>query len=189
MIGTTLGHYRIDREIGSGGMGVVYAAEDLRLHRQVAGKVVSGPLASDAEFRQRFEHEAQTVASLNHPNIVTIHSVEQAGDVHFLTMELVEGRPLSDLIPTRGLPLERILKVAVPLADAVSAAHQRGITHRDLKPANIMVSDDGRLKVLDQMKRLTFIAAVVAAGGGKSRNGGPGGVYVAFRPAAGLQSA
>jgi Tol biopolymer transport system component len=149
MIGTTLGHYRIDREIGSGGMGVVYAAEDLRLHRQVAVKVVSGPLASDAEFRQRFEREAQTVASLNHPNIVTIHSVEQAGDVHFLTMELVEGRPLSDLIPTRGVPLERILKVAVPLADAVSAAHQRGITHRDLKPANIMVSDDGRLKVLD----------------------------------------
>jgi serine/threonine protein kinase len=149
MIGTTLGHYRIDREIGSGGMGVVYAAEDLRLHRQVAVKVVSGPLASDAEFRQRFEREAQTVASLNHPNIVTLHSVEQAGDVHFLTMELVEGEPLSRLIPPRGLPLDRLLAFAVPLADAVSAAHQRGITHRDLKPANVMVTRDGRVKVLD----------------------------------------
>jgi Tol biopolymer transport system component/serine/threonine protein kinase len=149
MLGTTLEHYRIDREIGSGGMGVVYAAEDLKLHRQIAIKVISGPLALDAEFRQRFEREAQAVAALNHPNIVTIHSVEQAGDVHFLTMELVEGQPLSQWIPPGGLPLDRMLKLAVPLADAVSAAHQRGITHRDLKPANVMVAADGRVKVLD----------------------------------------
>jgi Tol biopolymer transport system component/predicted Ser/Thr protein kinase len=149
MIGTTLGHYRVDRELGSGGMGEVYAAEDLKLHRQVALKVLSAPLAGDAERRQRFEREAQAVAALNHPNIVTIHSVEQSGDVHFLTMELVAGKPLSELIPPRGLPLERVLKVAIPLADAVSAAHQRGITHRDLKPANIMIADDGRVKVLD----------------------------------------
>ena len=149
MIGTTLGHYRIDRELGTGGMGEVYLAQDLKLHRQVALKVLSAQFAVDAERRQRFAREAQAVAALNHPNIVTIYSVEEAGDVHFLTMELVVGKPLSELIPRDGLPLARLLKLAIPLSDAVSAAHQRGITHRDLKPANVMVSDDGRVKVLD----------------------------------------
>jgi eukaryotic-like serine/threonine-protein kinase len=149
MIGTILGHYRIERELGAGGMGEVYAAEDLTLHRQVALKVLSAAFTHDAERRQRFAREAQAVAALNHPNIVTIHSVEQAGDVHFLTMEMVAGKPLSELIPPGGLPLARLLKLAIPLTDAVSAAHQRGITHRDLKPANIMIGDDGRLKVLD----------------------------------------
>jgi len=149
MLGTTLGHYRIDREIGSGGMGVVYAAHDLTLHRAVAIKVVAAARRSDAELRHRFEREAQAIAALNHPNIVTIYSVEHVGDVLFLTMELVDGKPLSQLIPAAGLPLERVLQLAVPLADAISAAHQRGITHRDLKPANIMIGDDGRLKVLD----------------------------------------
>ena len=149
MIGTTLGHYRILDKLGEGGMGEVYAAEDLTLHRQVALKVLSAQFSADAERRQRFAREAQAVAALNHPNIVTIHSVEQAGDVHFLTMEMVAGKPLSELIPPGGLPLARLLKLAIPLTDAVSAAHQRGITHRDLKPANIMIGDDGRLKVLD----------------------------------------
>jgi eukaryotic-like serine/threonine-protein kinase len=149
MIGTTLGHYRVLDKLGEGGMGEVYAAEDLTLHRQVALKVLSPQFSADAERRQRFAREAQAVAALNHPNIVTIHSVEQAGDVHFLTMERVAGKPLSELIPPGGLPLARLLKLAIPLTDAVSAAHQRGITHRDLKPANIMIGDDGRLKVLD----------------------------------------
>ena len=149
MIGTTLGHYRIVRELGSGGMGEVYAAEDQKLHRQVALKVLSSPFGADDERRQRFEREAHAVAALNHPNIVTIYSVEQSGSIHFLTMEIVEGKPLSMLIPHGGLPLERLLKLAIPLSDAVSAAHHRGITHRDLKPANVMVGDDGRLKVLD----------------------------------------
>ena len=149
MIGTTLGHYRIVRELGSGGMGEVYAAEDQKLHRQVALKVLSSPLGVDDERRHRFEREAQAVAALNHPNIVTIYSVELSGSTHFLTMEIVEGKPLSMLIPVGGLALDRLLKLAIPLTDAVSAAHHRGITHRDLKPENVMVGDDGRLKVLD----------------------------------------
>jgi serine/threonine protein kinase len=149
IIGTTVTHYRVLRELGSGGMGEVYVAEDLKLHRQIALKVLPAAVAADSERRERFEREAQAVAALNHPNIVTIHSVEQAGDVHFLTMELVEGKMLSAVLTHNGLPIDRILKLAIPLADAVSAAHQRGITHRDLKPANIMVATDGRLKVLD----------------------------------------
>jgi Tol biopolymer transport system component len=149
LVGTTLNHYRILRELGCGGMGEVYVAEDLKLHRQVALKVLPAEVAADPDRRERFEREARAVAALNRPNIVTIHSVEQAGDVLFLTMEMVEGKPLTAVLTHKGLPIDRILKLAIPLADAVSAAHQRGITHRDLKPANIMVADDGQLKVLD----------------------------------------
>ena len=149
MIGTTLHHYRIVRALGRGGMGEVYAAEDSRLHRVVALKLLPQDMAASPERLQRFQREAQAVAALNHPNVVTIYSVEEAGPVHFITMELVEGRTLADLIPPHGLPLQECLRLAVPLTDAIAAAHQRGIVHRDLKPANIMVTADGRLKVLD----------------------------------------
>src|SRR5215467_3177673 len=149
MLGTNLGHYKIDRSIGRGGMGEVYSAVDLKLNRRVALKVLPMSSAGQAEARERFEREAKAVAALNHPNIVTIHSVEEEGGVVFLTMELIDGKTLSDLIPKGGMRLERILKLAIPLADAVSSAHQQGITHRDLKPANIMVTEDGRVKVLD----------------------------------------
>ncbi|MFQ5742896.1 MAG: protein kinase, partial [Acidobacteriota bacterium] len=178
MIGKTLNHYKILRAIGSGGMGEVYAAEDTKLHRQVALKILPPELAGDPQRRERFEREAQAVAALNHPNIVTIHSVEEAigvedapamggqgaaasgfgdfgsgtkptGSVHFITMELVEGRTLSELIPKHGMALEKFFDVAVPAVDAVAAAHQQGIAHRDLKPSNIMISDEGRVKVLD----------------------------------------
>jgi len=149
MIGTSLGHYRILRQLGTGGMGEVYVAQDTTLGRQVALKVLPQAMAGDHERRQRFEREAKAVAALNHPNIITIHSVESAGDVLFLTMELVDGKTLEDVVPPNGLAIDQILKLAIPLTDAVSAAHQRGITHRDLKPTNIMVTADGRLKVLD----------------------------------------
>jgi Tol biopolymer transport system component len=149
MVGTTLAHYRIVQPLGKGGMGEVFVAEDTKLHRKVALKVLPADVAIDPERRQRFEREAQAIAALNHPHIVTIHSVEQSGATHFLTMELVEGQTLAEIIPRHGLPLDRILKTAIPLADAVAAAHQKGITHRDLKPANIMVAHDGRVKVLD----------------------------------------
>ena len=149
MVGTSIGHYHILASIGKGGMGEVYAAEDARLGRRVAVKVLSRELAMDTDRRERFEREARAVAALNHPNIVTIFSVEEADGVPFLTLELVEGRTLDALIPPGGLPLDRILGYAIPLADAVGAAHQRGITHRDLKPGNVMVGDDGRVKVLD----------------------------------------
>jgi len=149
MIGTQLAHYRIERLLGSGGMGEVYLAQDTRLGRQVALKVLSAALASDPDRRERFEREARAAAALNHPNIVTIHSVEEANGVHFLTLEVVDGETLADKIVPGGLPLDRVLALGIPLADAVGAAHQRGITHRDLKPANVMLTTDGRLKVLD----------------------------------------
>jgi Tol biopolymer transport system component len=149
MIGTTLHHYRIVRALGRGGMGEVYIAEDTKLHREVALKLLPGDMAADAERLQRFQREAQAVAALNHPNVVTIYTVEEADSVHFITMELVEGETLERMIPKRGLPLPELLRLAVPLADAIAAAHQRGIVHRDLKPANIMVTAEGRLKVLD----------------------------------------
>jgi Tol biopolymer transport system component len=130
-------------------MGEVYRARDPRLKRDVALKLLPGELASDPERLERFEGEAQALAALNHPHIVTVYSVEESEGVHFNTMELVEGRTLSDLIPKRGLPLKKFLEIAIPLADAVSAAHEHGITHRDLKPDNLMLSDEGRLKILD----------------------------------------
>ncbi|HET9386257.1 MAG TPA: protein kinase [Gemmatimonadales bacterium] len=147
--GARLGSYEILSPLGAGGMGEVYRARDTKLNRDVALKTLPEHLAVDAERRLRFEREAQSIAALNHPNIVTIHSVEEAGGVLFLTMELVEGRPLDALLVKGGMPFSRILALAIPLADAVSAAHDKGITHRDLKPANVMVTADGRVKVLD----------------------------------------
>ena len=150
--GTRLGPYEITALVGEGGMGQVYRARDTKLNRTVAIKVLPGAVAHDPERRERFDREAQAIAALNHPNIVTIHSVENAGDTAFLVMELVDGRPLSEEIPRGGVPLAQLLKVALPVVDAVVAAHQKGITHRDLKPANIMIGSGdhhGRVKVLD----------------------------------------
>jgi serine/threonine protein kinase/dipeptidyl aminopeptidase/acylaminoacyl peptidase len=146
---TSLSHYRILSTLGTGGMGEVYLAEDTKLGRRVALKVLAPEVAADPERRDRFEREARAVAALNHPNIVTIHSVEEDDGVRFLTMELVEGKTLGELIPPEGLSIDRFLSIAVPLTDAVAAAHDRGITHRDLKPANVMVNGEGRVKVLD----------------------------------------
>ena len=147
--GDSFGHYRILEPLGKGGMGEVFAAEDTRLNRRVALKVLPNILASDPTSRQRFEREAQAVAALSHPNIVTIHSVEEHEGRLFLTMELVDGQPLSEVIPAGGLPLDRVLRVGIDVADAIGAAQQRGITHRDVKPGNIMVTAGGRTKVLD----------------------------------------
>ena len=130
-------------------MGQVYRATDTKLKRDVALKVLPADTAADPERLGRFQREAQAIAALNHPNVVTLYSVEQAGATHFLTMELVDGRTLAELIRPGGLPLDTLLSLAIPLTDAVGAAHERGIVHRDLKPANIMVGDDGRLKILD----------------------------------------
>jgi len=164
MVGLMLNHYRIERALGRGAMGEVYAAEDTKLHRRVALKVLPAAVSADPERRQRFEREAQAVAALNHPNIVTVYSVEQDGDVHFLTMELVEGQTLAELIPQAGAPLARLLQMAIPLADAISVAHQRGIVHRDLKPLNVMVTPEGRVKVLDFGLAKVNEAVVVDAG-------------------------
>jgi tetratricopeptide (TPR) repeat protein len=149
LIGQTLSHYKILSKIGEGGMGVVYEALDTRLGRHVAIKVLPPRMAESKDRRRRFEREAKAIAALRHPNVVTIHSVEEADGHHFLTMELIDGRPLSEMIPTDGLPLPNFFEIAIQIAEALGTAHVAGITHRDLKPANVMVEPDGRVKVLD----------------------------------------
>ena len=149
MIGRTLSHYTILEKLGSGGMGDVYVAEDTELSRKVALKVLPAEMAESEERRARFKREAKAIASLNHPNIVHVYSVEDAEGVHFITMELVSGKTLSSLIPKHGMPLGKFFEIAVPLADGVSAAHENGVIHRDLKPDNLMLNDEGRLKILD----------------------------------------
>jgi serine/threonine protein kinase/TolB-like protein/Flp pilus assembly protein TadD len=149
MIGLTISHYRITAKLGSGGMGEVYEAEDTELRRKVALKVLPEELASDPERLERFKREARAVAALNHPNIVTLHSVEEADGHHFLTMELVDGDSLDQLVPDGGLTLDRLFELAIPIADALAAAHEKGVIHRDLKPANVMVGRDGRVKIVD----------------------------------------
>src|SRR5450755_2089947 len=149
MTGETLGHYHILGKIGAGGMGEVYRARDSKLGREVALKVLPPDMARDPERLARFQREARAVAALNHPHIVTIYSVEELDGVHFLTMELVEGQSLDRRISETGLPFDQIVEIASALADSLAAAHEKGIVHRDLKPANVMVTGDGRVKVLD----------------------------------------
>jgi TolB-like protein/Tfp pilus assembly protein PilF len=147
--GTKLGPYEIQSPLGAGGMGEVYRATDAKLGRDVALKVLPAEMAQDPERLARFRREAKALAQLDHPNIVTIYSVEESDGVHFLTMQLVEGQPLDRLICAGGLPLEQIVEITSALGDALAAAHEKGIVHRDLKPANVMVSNEGRVKVLD----------------------------------------
>ena len=147
--GARLGPYEILSALGAGGMGEVYRARDTKLNRDVAIKVLPDLFASDAERLARFMREAQTLASLNHPNIAIIHGLEQTGDVHALVMELVQGEDLSQRIARGAIPLDEALPIAKQIADALEAAHEQGIIHRDLKPANIKVRPDGTVKVLD----------------------------------------
>ena len=147
--GTRLGVHQITAQIGEGGMGQVYRATDTKLKRQVAIKILPTSLAADHDRLARFTREAQTLASLNHPNIAIIHGLEQAGDVHALVMELVEGDDLSQRIARGAIPIDEALPIAKQIAEALEAAHEQGIIHRDLKPANIKVRGDGTVKVLD----------------------------------------
>ncbi len=147
--GSCLLHYRIIEKLGEGGMGEVYAAEDQKLGRRVALKLLRPELAADRERLRRFRREARAVAAFNHPNIVTLYSVEEADDLHLLTMELVEGTTLDRHIGEDGMPLAELLDLAIPIAEALAAAHRRGIVHRDLKPRNVMVTAAREVKVLD----------------------------------------
>src|SRR6266850_6405853 len=147
--GSRLATYEILSPLGVGGMGEVYRARDTRLGREIAVKVLPDDVASSPDRLARFEREARTVASLNHPNIVVLHSIEEVAGTRFLTMELVEGRALTTLVTPGGLPLSQVLELAIPLADALVAAHEKGVVHRDLKPANVMLTREGRVKVLD----------------------------------------
>jgi len=146
VIGTTVGHFRIEKKIGAGGMGEVYRARDTKLGRDVALKLL--PETSPDKLA-RFEREARAVAGLAHPNIVVVYAIEEFDGRHFIVLELIEGQDLSEVIVAKGLPLARVLELAVPLADALASAHERGVVHRDLKPSNIKLARDGRLKVLD----------------------------------------
>lgn len=147
--GTKLGAYEIRSALGAGGMGEVYRATDTRLGRDVALKVLPAEMACNSERLARFQREARAVASLNHPHIVTLYSVEEADGIPFLTMEYVPGESLDRRIPPGGLPVSQLIEIARALAEALVAAHEKGVVHRDLKPANIMLTGEGRIKILD----------------------------------------
>jgi serine/threonine protein kinase/Tol biopolymer transport system component len=149
MIGKTLAHYEIITPLGRGGMGEVYQAKDRKLGRDVAIKVLPEEFARDTDRVARFQREAKLLASLNHPNIAAIHGLEQFEGTNFLVLELVEGQTLADRIKAGPIPVEESLKLALQIADALEAAHEKGVIHRDLKPANIKVTPEGKVKVLD----------------------------------------
>jgi serine/threonine protein kinase len=149
MIGTELLHYRIEAKLGEGGMGEVYQARDTKLGRAVAVKILRAMFAQDPERIARFEREAKLLASLNHSNIGALYGLEQSGGRHFLVMELVEGDTLAGRIARGAMPIDETLKVACQIAQALEAAHAKGVIHRDLKPANVKVSSEGKVKVLD----------------------------------------
>ena len=147
--GAKLGPYEILSPLGAGGMGEVYRARDPRLDRVVAIKVLPAEWMAHEERRRRFVQEARAASALNHPNIVTIYEIESAEGNDFIVMEYVDGKSLDRLIPRQGMPLAEVLRIAIPIADALARAHGRGIVHRDLKPANVVVGSDGVAKLLD----------------------------------------
>jgi len=149
LVGESLAHYEITAEIGKGGMGEVYQAKDRKLGRDVAIKILPEEFARDADRIARFQREAKLLASLNHPNIAAIHGLEESDGTHFLVMELIEGRTLDDRAKSGPIPVEEALRLALQIAEALEAAHEKGVIHRDLKPANIKATPDGKIKVLD----------------------------------------
>ena len=147
--GQTIGHYQIVSQLGMGGMGEVYLAEDSRLDRKVALKILPATVASDQHWMKRFIQEAKTASALNHPNIITIHEIDHTDAIHFIANEFIDGETLRQHLTGRRMALREVLDVGIQVASALAAAHKAGIIHRDIKPENIMSRRDGIVKVLD----------------------------------------
>ena len=149
MVGETILHYKILQKLGEGGMGVVYKAEDTNLKREVAIKFLPRQIASQKEEKERFKIEARAAASLNHPNIATIYSIEEFNDEAFIVMEFIDGMELKDKIAAGPVKINEALVIARKMADGLGAAHSKGIVHRDIKSSNIMITTDGKIKIMD----------------------------------------